>query len=43
MALTELGAKLAVQGTVAMEAAFDAMVASEASRWRAVLAGMSLD
>ncbi|WP_458094499.1 tripartite tricarboxylate transporter substrate binding protein [Roseomonas sp. WA12] len=46
MASPELRTTLAAQGTVAMTggaAAFDAIVASEAARWRAVLAGMTLD
>lgn len=46
MASPELRAKLATQGTVAMTggaAAFDSTVAAEAARWRAVLAGMTLD
>ena len=46
MALPELQAKLAAQGTVPMPggaAGFDAMVAAEAARWRKVLDGMTLD
>ncbi|SHJ25082.1 Tripartite-type tricarboxylate transporter, receptor component TctC [Roseomonas rosea] len=46
MALPELRAKLAAQGTVAMQggaAGFDAMVVAEAARWRKVLDGMTLD